>query len=63
MKKSTELLGHGNYLPWINEEFGWSEATALRFVRVAELGESVNLTDLDVPVSDRLTHEFFQRDE
>jgi hypothetical protein len=45
-------LGHGNWLPWLDREFGWEETTALRFMRVFELqNKSGKLLDLDVPVS------------
>jgi len=34
-------LGHGNFLPWIRSEFGMSEDTAQKFMRIArELGEN-----------------------
>ena len=29
-------LGHGNWLPWIDQEFGWSEDTAENYMRVAD---------------------------
>lgn len=31
-----EKLGHGNFLPWIRDEFGWSDETAHRFMNVAQ---------------------------
>lgn len=31
-----ELLGHGNFLPWIKDEFGMSTDSAQNFMRVAE---------------------------
>ena len=46
------LIGHGSWQTWLEHEFGWSEATALRFMQVHALaGKSVNLTDLELPVS------------
>ncbi|MEY9179685.1 DUF3102 domain-containing protein [Bradyrhizobium sp. USDA 313] len=50
---AKERLGHGNFLPWIDTEFGWSIATAERFIQVHEnVGSKiVNLTNLDLPVS------------
>jgi hypothetical protein len=42
---------HGEWLPWLEAEFGWSESTALRFMRVAEMAaKSVTVTDLDIPI-------------
>lgn len=31
-----EKLGHGNWLPWLETEFGWSDDTAHRFMNVAQ---------------------------
>jgi hypothetical protein len=44
----TERLGHGNFLPWIEAEFGMSEWTARNFMRVAEEfgGKSGTVPDL-----------------
>ncbi|MGG3810932.1 DUF3102 domain-containing protein [Methylorubrum rhodesianum] len=42
-----DLLGHGNFLPWIKDEFGMSKESALNFMRVAEqFGENVTVTNL-----------------
>ena len=30
--EAKEILGHGNFLPWIKEEFGWSDKSAQRFM-------------------------------
>ena len=49
---AKKLAGHGNWLPWLEREFGWaSESTALRFMRAAELAKSVSLTDLNIDLS------------
>jgi hypothetical protein len=49
---AKELCGHGNWLPWLDREFGWEETTARRFMSVYELaGKSGNLQDLSLPVS------------
>lgn len=44
-------LGHGRFLPWIEQEFGGSEPTAQRFMRVSREFKSVNLTDVQIDVS------------
>lgn len=31
-----EALPHGRFLPWVSDEFGWSERTARNFMSVAE---------------------------
>jgi hypothetical protein len=45
-----KLLGHGNWLPWLKWEFGWTDRTALNFMRVAELSKSETVSDLRLPV-------------
>jgi hypothetical protein len=46
------IAGHGNWLPWLEREFGWDERTAQRFISVSELaGKYDKLSDLTVPVS------------
>jgi hypothetical protein len=35
-------VGHGNWLPWLDREFGWSEDTAERFIRVHEFVERLS---------------------
>jgi hypothetical protein len=50
--ESKELCGHGNWLPWLKREFGWTEMTATRFMNVHSLaGKSNKLLDLELPVS------------
>jgi hypothetical protein len=44
-------LDHGAWLPWLEREFGWSNQTALNFMRVYEMSKSKNFLDLDLPVS------------
>jgi hypothetical protein len=45
-------LGHGNWLPWLDREFGWSDRTALNFMRVYEMvTKSEKFSDLSLPVS------------
>jgi hypothetical protein len=51
---AKEILVHGSFLPWLKEEFAWSESAAQNFMRVYALAEkykNVNFADLDVPVS------------
>jgi hypothetical protein len=54
LTEAKKLCGHGNWLPWLKREFGWSENTALRFMRAHELSSSLKsakLADLEIPVS------------
>ena len=48
-----EIVGHGNWLSWLDREFGWSEGTALNFMHVHELAQSksANFANLNLPVS------------
>ena len=42
--------GHGNWLPWLEREFGWSESTALRYMQAHQFAtdKSVTVTDLSL---------------
>jgi hypothetical protein len=48
---SPPLLGHGEWLPWLEREFAWTDDTALNFMRVYEMSKSRNFRDLCLPVS------------
>lgn len=51
LSEAKKIAGHGNWLPWLEKEFGWTEQTALNFMRVHELAKSKNFLDLNLPVS------------
>jgi len=52
LHEAKVLCGHGNFLPWLDHEFGWTDRTARNFMRVYELSKtSENFSDLDLPVS------------
>ena len=38
-------IGHGNFLPWLEAEFGWSDRTAARLIRVAEKFDKLSNLD------------------
>lgn len=40
-------VAHGNWLDWLDAEFGWSERTARNFMRIAEAFKSARLADFD----------------
>jgi hypothetical protein len=48
-----KILGHGNFVAWIEEEFGWGIKTAQRFINIHEFAESKNdkLSLLNLPLS------------
>jgi hypothetical protein len=45
-----KLVGHGNWLPWLKHEFGWSDQTARNFMRIADLSKSKTVLNLDLPL-------------
>jgi len=53
LTECKEIAGHGNWLPWLDREFGWSVSTAERFISVHEnVGAKIaNLTNLSIGVS------------
>jgi hypothetical protein len=47
-----ERCGHGNWLPWLDREFGWSADTAERFIRLNKLADQIpQIAEYDIPVS------------
>jgi hypothetical protein len=46
LTKCQKLVGHGGWLLWLDREFGWSDRTALNFMRLAELAKSETVSDL-----------------
>ena len=46
-----EALPHGQFLPWLRAEFGWSERTAQNFMSVAESFKSAKFADLPIQPS------------
>jgi hypothetical protein len=52
LSECKEIAGHGNWLPWLEREFGWKERTAQRFMQVAQVFGAANpsgQTDLMIP--------------
>jgi hypothetical protein len=50
--ESKELVGHGNWLSWLEREFQWTDDTALNYMRVHELAKNRNFRDLsNIPLS------------
>jgi hypothetical protein len=51
LTKAQELAGHGKWLRWLDQEFGWSEQTARNYMRVYELAQkSTTVVDLNLPL-------------
>jgi hypothetical protein len=52
LSEAREQCDHGEWLPWLKREFGWTERHARNFMSVYELdGKSENISDLNIPVS------------
>jgi hypothetical protein len=51
LAEAKKLCGHGNWLPWLKREFGWSDKTAEQFMNVYQLGKIENISNLSLPVS------------
>ncbi len=51
--EAKKRLPHGQWLPWLQREFSWSESMALKLMHAHEAfkGKSVNFTDLNLDVS------------
>jgi hypothetical protein len=54
--RAKELLGHGNFLPWLQAEFRWSERTANNYMAIARFfrGKTANFADLDIGAASAL---------
>jgi Protein of unknown function (DUF3102) len=47
-----QLLGHGNWLSWLEQEFNWSEDTAERLIAVYKLQRQIpHVAELSLPFS------------
>lgn len=52
LSECKDIAGHGNWLPWLDREFGWTLQTAHNFINVYEAtGKSQKFGDLNLPVS------------
>jgi hypothetical protein len=51
LTEAKALAGRGGWLPWLEDEFSWTDDTALNYMRVYELSKSRNFRDLSLPVS------------
>lgn len=52
LTECKRIAGHGNWLPWLDREFGWNERTARNFMQAHELAfKSEKFADLELPVS------------
>jgi hypothetical protein len=51
LSEVKERLPHGQWLPWLKGEFGWSQRTAYRFVEVYDKVKLAKLANLNLDVS------------
>lgn len=51
LTEAKEVAGHGNWLPWLDREFGWTDKTAENFINVHKLsGKFETVSNLDLPM-------------
>ena len=50
LTEARALAGHDGWLPWLEREFGWSDDTALNYMRLYEMDKSRTVRDLDLPL-------------
>ncbi len=56
LSECRKIVKRGQWIPWLDDNFGWSDDTALRFIKVYELTtheifNSRKLRDLNLPLS------------
>ncbi len=51
LSKARPLIAHGHWLRWLEDEFGWSDETARRFMSVFEMNKIHKLWDSELPIS------------
>jgi hypothetical protein len=51
LTRCKKIVGHGNWLSWLDREFQWTDRTARNFMRVFEESKSETFSDLNLPVS------------
>lgn len=53
LRECKQLLGHGNWLSWLEHEFAWSERTARNFISAYEFADRqlANVADLGINIS------------
>jgi DUF3102 family protein len=50
LTEAKKIAGHGNWLPWLDREFGWTDDTARNFMRVYDLSKTERVRDLNLPL-------------
>jgi hypothetical protein len=52
LAEAKKMLGHGNFLPWVKQEFAWSEDTAERLIAVHALQSQIpHVAEFNLPLS------------
>jgi hypothetical protein len=49
LTECKRIVGRGNWLPFLEREFGWSERTARNFMRLSDMAKSETVSDLNLP--------------
>jgi len=51
LREIKKILGHGNFVKWLEREFNWSVATASKMMQVSRQFKNVNFTNLNIGTS------------
>jgi hypothetical protein len=52
LTEAKALAGYGNWLPWLEREFGWTDKTAENFMSIFKAsGKFENFSNIDLPIS------------
>jgi hypothetical protein len=51
LAEAKAIAGHGEFGPWLDREFRWTERTAQNFMRVYELSKTKCVSDLNLPLA------------
>jgi hypothetical protein len=51
LTEAKAIAGHGEFGPWLDREFAWTERTAQNFMRVYELSKTKCVSDLNLPLA------------
>lgn len=51
LQEVKAALPHGQWGTWLQSEFGWSNRTARRYIKIAEMFKTDNLSDLNISLS------------
>jgi hypothetical protein len=51
LTECQSIVSHGHWHDWLDAQFGWSDQSALNYMRVYEMAKSKNFLNLDISIS------------